>query len=104
MTGMSNLGDVLQLVGNCLDESTLAQHELVKQRQQTVLHVLAEAGNELDVLFEQQVGQGFGDVALVAEQLAEETFSQMGHRLAVIDIAGREVESQQLAAVVDDQV
>ena len=104
VTGMSDLRDVLQLVDYRFDKGPLTQHELVKQRQQTVLHVLAQAGNELHVLLEKLVSQGLRDVALVAEQLAKEAFGQMGYRLAVIDIAGRQVESQQLAAIVDDQM
>lgn len=104
VTGMSNLRDVLQLVGYRLNKGSLAQHKLVKQSQQTVLHVLAQAGNKLYILLEKLVSQGLRNVALVAEQLAKEVFGQMGYRLAVIDIAGRQVESQQLAAIVDDQV
>ena len=104
VTGMSDLRDVLQLVGNRLDEGALAQHELVKQQQQAVLHVLAQAGDEMNVLGQELVGERLGDVTLVAEQLAKEPSGQVGHRPAVIDIAGRQVESQQLAAIVDHQV
>lgn len=104
VTAMSNLRDVFQLVDNRFDKGALAQHELVKQSQQTGLHILAQAGNELHVLLEKLVSQGLRDVTLVAEQLAKEAFSQMGYRLAVINVAGREIESEQLAAIVDDQM
>lgn len=46
VTSMSHLRDIFQLVGYRLNKRSLAQHELVKQGQQTGLHVLAQAGNE----------------------------------------------------------
>ena len=80
------------------------QHQLVKQQQHPVLHILAQARDELNVLSQELVGQRLREVALVTEQLAKKAPGQVGHRLAVVDVAGREVEVQQLAAVVDDQV
>ena len=50
------------------------------------------------------LGQGLGDVALVAEELAEEATDQAGNGTAVVDVAGGEAEGEQLAAVIDDQV
>ena len=55
-------------------------------------------------LDQELLGQGLGDVALIAEEFAEEATDQAGHRTAVVDVAGSEAEGEQLAAVIDHQV
>lgn len=53
MTGVGNLGDVLQLVVDGLDNGPLAQQELVHQGLETRLHVLAQGGNQLETTRDQ---------------------------------------------------
>ena len=55
-------------------------------------------------MFEELVNERLGDVAFVAEELTKETLGQLRHRFAVIDIAGREVKSEQITLVTDDQM
>lgn len=52
----------------------------------------------------QLLAERLRDVALVREELPEQLLDQVGDRLAVIDIAGEEGHSQQLAPVVEHQV
>src|SRR5260221_12549687 len=55
MTGMFNLGDVLELVNNGFHDGTLAQEQFVHGGQQAIFHVFAEFGDELNTeLVEQQ--------------------------------------------------
>lgn len=65
-----NLGDVLELVDDGLNERTLAQQQLVPIVHQTVLHVGADAGHQMQVLLP-KAGEKFPrNVALVPEELA----------------------------------
>jgi hypothetical protein len=42
MAGVLDLGNVLELITDGLNDGSLAQHELIFQEHQTVLHILAE--------------------------------------------------------------
>jgi len=102
------LADVLEVIVDRLDERALAQQELVRERQQAVAHVLAQAGDELDALVDQEpLGERLWNVALVPKELAKGPFDALKQRrdgLAVVDVAAREAEGEQLAALVDDEV
>ena len=105
MARVLDLADVLELVVDGLDDRPLAQEQLVGHGQQAVAHVLAQLGDEVQTLARQELlGQRLGDVAPVAEELAEEAPDQAGNGAAVVDVARREAEGEQLAAVVDHQV
>ena len=69
MTGVFDLGDVLELIGNRLDDGAAAQ-QLVGKQHQAVVHVGSELGDELHALLKQVGKGGLRQVALVAEQLA----------------------------------
>ena len=45
-----------------------------------------------------------GDIALIGEQLAEQSLAEVGHGLTVIHIAGSELEVDQLTLGVDNGV
>ena len=45
---MLDLRDILELIDDTFNDGSLAQDELVMQGDQTVLHVLSQAGNELN--------------------------------------------------------
>lgn len=70
MTGVFDLGDVLELIGNRLDDGAAAQQQLVGKQHQAVVHVGSELGDELHALLKQVGKGGLRQVALVAEQLA----------------------------------
>lgn len=105
MAGMLDLADVLELVVDRLDERPLAQEQLVAQVHEDVAHVLAPLGDEPhSVLEEELFGQWLGDVALVADELAEQPPDEARDRLAVVHVTGRQAEGEQFAALVDDQM
>lgn len=98
VAGEIDLADVLDLVVDGLDQRPLAQQQLVEQRHEAVGHVFAEPRDELQILRQQGLEQGLGDVAL------GQPFGQMRDGGAVVDVARRHLERQQLAPVVDHQV
>ena len=50
MSRMGNLGDVLELVVDGLNNRAFAQEELIHQRHQAVVHILADGRDELKTL------------------------------------------------------
>lgn len=54
MAGRFDLADVLELVVDRLDERTFAEQKLVRQGQETIGHVLAQFGDELQTLGQQR--------------------------------------------------
>jgi len=56
------------------------------------------------MLHQELLGQGLGDVPLVAKQFAEKPTNQWGNGPAVVDFTWCEAEREQLAAVIDHQV
>ena len=50
MPRMGDLGGVLEQAVDSLDDGPLAEHHLLPQGQQPVLHVLAHASDQLDAL------------------------------------------------------
>ncbi len=104
VAGVVNLRDVFQLVVNGLDDGPLAQQQLVHQGQQSVLHVLANRRDELHSLGKESFEELMRDIPLVSKALAEESFGQLRHRLAVIDITSGQKEGQDLALVIDHQM
>lgn len=66
---------------------------------------LAACSDEDEALGEQELlGQRGGEVATVAKQRAEEAADEPGNRSVIIDVARRQAQGQQLAAIIDDQV
>jgi len=105
MAGMLDLGDVLELVIDGLDDGTFAKQHDIVVCDQTALHVRAQEGDQLHTKRVQQLRcQFLADVALVTDELAEELSGQVRHRFAIIDIASCEVAPQELALIVDNQM
>jgi hypothetical protein len=50
MPHVLDLTDVLQLIINRLDQGSLAQHQMIEDRLQTVLHILPNLGDEFNIL------------------------------------------------------
>ena len=105
MTRMFDLGDVFQLINDAFNNRSTSQQDAIGHEHQLVSHILAQLGNELDVKhFSQSLGQILGDVAFISEELTEQSLDQTWNRLAVINIARRDAELQELAAIIDHQV
>src|SRR3990170_964574 len=102
---MLNLRDILELIDDCFHDRALSQQQAICQRQQFVLHVGAQLGDQLDVeSLYQEFKERLGKIAFVAKQLTEQLLDQFGNRLAVIDISWRESNIEQLAPIIDDQM
>lgn len=105
VAGMLNLADVLELVIDALDDRPFAQEQLVWEGHEPVAHVLTQFGDEVEALGQQELlGQRLRDVALVAEELAEEAADESGYRPPVIDVAWGKTDSEQVAAIIDHQM
>src|SRR5579863_290750 len=69
-----------------------------------MLHVFAQAGDELEPLFKEQLRERSGDVATISKQLATQPLDQVRHRSAIIDLAGSQTTRKPLASIIDGQV
>ena len=105
MSGMLNLRDILELVDDTFDHSPSAQESLVNHAHQPVLHIAAQLGDQHQVMVSQQLfEQGLRQIAAIPEQFAKQSLDEDGYGNPVVDIAWGEVNAQQFAAIIDDQV
>ena len=104
VSGVFNLGDILELVNDGLDDETLAYQQLVLEKDESISHVFANRGDQLQSLREELFEESLGKIATVANQLAPQRFGHLWDRLAVIGVGGRELNRQQFTLVVDDQM
>ena len=102
---MFDLGNILELVDDGLDNSPLPQEDLVHHRQEPILHVRLEFRDQLEAEgLQQLLKQGVRQIALVRKDLPEEALDQARNRSAIIDVAGRQGHIQQFATVVEQQM
>ena len=87
-----------------LDDEALAQQELVQQGHEVVLHVAANAGNQVEAALPELVHHLLGDVALIAKHLALESSSQCCQGVTVMDVSSRDPYCHDLALVIDHQM
>lgn len=67
-----------------------------------VFHVALGFGKELDAIgLKEALCQGLGDIPSVSKHLAVEGFDQVFHGLAVVSIAGSDLDVEQLTLVID---
>ena len=97
---------VLQHVVDTLDDVVFAQHYLVPQRHELVLHVGLYASDEVYAVVEEVVKEFLQDVSAVGEQLAVQVFCQHLPYLgvAVVGVGSGEAEGDDLRPVVADEV
>lgn len=109
MTGVFDLGDVLELVHNRLHQRSLAQQELIEQRHKPVGHVAAEFGDQVQILIKQRLAERLREVAFVAKEFAPQFLHQVGGQramalcagFAIISITRREAAGQEFTLIVD---
>lgn len=78
---------------------------MICQRHETVLHIGAQLGDQLNVEgVQQELKKRLGDVALVAKQLAEQLFDQLGNWLAIVNISRRKCQVEQFPSIIEDQM
>ena len=100
---MFNLGNVLQLVVDGLNNRPFPQQQL-SSRGSGRFFMFLRLGVINSSLAQQLVKEWLGDVALVSEKLAKQGLSQIRQGLAVIHVARSQPASQYFAPVIDAQV
>lgn len=103
---MLYLAYVLEFVVDGLYHRSLAECYFVRKAHQAVLHVVADIGDQMDPIHEQDLGQFLGNVSLVSEQLTVNPPDEplVLQWLTVIDIGGGNGEAQDLAPVIDNDM
>ena len=106
MSGMFNLGDVFQLVIDCLDYGSLSKQYSVIHGSESTFHIVFQFGNQLYPINEQLAEQVFADIALVSDEFAINEFYERLYFqwFTVIDIARRYHEVQNLTLVIANQM
>ena len=87
-----------------LDNEALPQQELVHEGHEVVLHVAANASNQVKATLPELLHHLLGDVALIAKHLVLESSSQCCQRMAVMDVGGRDPQCHDLALAIDHQM
>jgi len=87
---MLQLCDVLQLIVDGLDDSSLTNEDLVGDAHQAVLHVVPHPGYQLYPVCEQLLEQFLGYIAFVTHQLAVYLLHEVLdlQRFPVVDVPG----------------
>ena len=89
-----SLRDVFELIGDGLDDGTFAQEQFVGPVEQTIVHLFAQLGDQVQSLRDQQVlSQRLREVACIAEKLAYEPFGELGNGMPLIDVARGQAKS-----------
>ena len=106
MPGVLNLRDVLQPVVDSLNDSPLAQQNLVLRAHEHVPHVVAHSCDELYSVNEEHLEKSLADISPVSAELALDIpdVALVPERVAVVGVARGNHEVEYLSAVIDDQV
>ncbi len=103
---MFNLGDVLELIVDCLDNCAFTQQNPVIRRSESAFHTVLQFGYQLYTINEEPVEKVLTDVSFVTYKFTMNEFHERFHfqRFSVINISGCDHEIQYLALVVADQM
>lgn len=104
MAPMFNLRNVLELIGNGFNNDPLAQEELIGQTDQPLFQGAFDRSQQFDALLQQDLGKRLGQVALIANELAEEALRHVRDWTPIIPLAWREPTGQQFSLIVDQDV
>src|SRR5436305_15041552 len=105
MTSMLNLGNVLELVIDGLNNGAFAQQELVVQADEHIPHIFAQPSNQLQASgVEKLLKERLRNVALVAEEFAEQMRSELGNGLGVMHIGCAQTAGEQLPTIIDNHM
>jgi hypothetical protein len=57
------------------------------------VHLFTQFGDEVQPLADQELlGEGLGEIAFIAKELADESCGQLGNRMPIIDVARGEAK------------
>jgi len=83
VTGVFNLGDILALVNDGLDNETFACQQLVLERDESIAHVFAKRGDQLQSVRVELLKESLGEIPAVANQLTPQRFGHLWDWFAV---------------------
>ena len=103
---MLDLGDVLQLVVDGLDDGPLPEQQFVRDAHQRTFHVAPELRDELYAIDEKPFKEVLADISLVRHKFPVDELHEsfVFERLPVIHIPRRYHEIEQLAPLIADKV
>ena len=87
-----------------LDDEALAQQQFVEQRHEIILHVAADACDQMEPPPPQFGEEFLGDIALVGQHLAFQFTGHIVENGTVVSVAGSDLDSHDFTLVVDDHV
>ena len=94
----------LEGIKHGFDEKAFAEHDFVGQGHQIILHVAADAGDEMQTAPPKRLEQLFVDIAFVGKSLAREVLCYIVHHGPVVCVARGDFQGHDLAIVIDDEV
>ena len=101
-----NLTDILELIVDSLDDSSLSEQYFVVEVHERVLHVPPDFGHQMYVVHEEHLKKVLADVPPVGKEFPEESLRKLSvlQRFPVIGAAWRELPLYNLSPLIDDQV
>ena len=94
----------LELVKEGFNHESFAQHHVVQQGQQVVLHGATNAGDQVQAPLPEALQQRLGQIAFISKDLPLQSSGHGLKRFAVISAASRHSEGHDLAFVIDEQM
>ena len=77
VAGVFNLGDILALGNDGLDDETFACQQLVLERDESIAYVFAKRGDQLQSLRVELLKESLGEKAAAANQLTPQRFGHL---------------------------
>ncbi len=87
-----------------LDDRPFPDKDLIEQRHETIAHIRADTGQEMQSLRREVLEQELRKISIVAYEFVKQRCCQLWHWTPILHIAWREAERQDLVLVVDDQM
>ena len=100
MAAMLQTHSHLQRGKEGFNDAGFAQEEPVQQGEEVVVHVAADASDQVQAPLPQALHEGFADVALISEYLAPQWADHALQWLAIIHVAACDLECPDLALMV----
>src|SRR5215469_2363542 len=104
MARMLNLRNVFKLVNDRFNDGAFAHQKFIRQMHQTILHVFAQASDEMQPMLKEQFAQRSRDVAAIADEFTSQMVHHLRDRSPVINIAGSQAACEQFPLIIDCQV
>ena len=101
MFGKSEGREFLDMTDDGFDNVTPMEQGPVEERNRQPLHVAAHPRHQGETAAAQTRGEVFADIAFVTKQLSDQILGQVRHRRRVVDVAGCQLERDDLALMIE---